>query len=205
MKTKIFITFISVFLVCFLIFGGILYVFTRENLIGADVPKTDEPYDGSPFIPEDTTVLFSFPDGYSAVINLEFSKKFVSAVIIKGNSYKTAENYGFYPLHTAICDYPFLMDFIDILGGIELTTDDTVNRYTGVQICNMLASFKEDMALRVKVLEAVFIKISKSGLSTEALYCIIEDTDSSLSVPTCYGWCENVSEACSSFNIINER
>ncbi len=205
MKTKLFIVFICVFTACALLFGGIFFIATRENLMGADVPKTDVPYDNGDFVPPDTTLLFSFPDGYGAVIKLSFSEKFITALILKDATEQTAQKYGFDVEHTVICDYPFIMDFIDILGGIELTESESLYRHTGVQICNMLASFKDDTSLRARILEAVFVRILKSGFSSDALYCIIEDTDSTLSMPTCYGWCENMNELCKSFNILNER
>lgn len=205
MKTKLFVVFISVFTVCALLFGGIFFVLSRENLIGADVPKTDVPYESASFVPPDTTVLFTFPDGYGAVIELNFSENFIRALLLKDASKQSVKDYGFDIQYTADCDYPFIMDFIDTIGGVELMEKGENYRYTGVQICNLLASFKDDISLKAEILEAVFTKISKSGFSTDALYCIIEDTDTTLSMPSCYGWCENVSGLCKSFNILNER
>jgi hypothetical protein len=204
MKTKLFITFICVFLASFLFFMGILFVFTRENLMGADVPKTDVPYDAN-FIPNNTTLLLTFPDNYGAVIEFKFKEKFINALILKDATKESVKEYGFFVDHTAECDYSFMMDFIDKIDGIDLALDGKSYRYTGVQICNLVASFKDDTPLRAKILEGVFNKISNSGLRTEALYCIIEDTNTTLSVPSCYGWCEYMKETCSSFNILNER
>ena len=205
MKTKLFLTFICVFLFCALLFSGIFFIVTRENLIGANVPKKDVPYNENGFVPQNATVLFTFPDGYGAALELDFSKNFINAAILSDPSERKAQQYGFEVQYNAVCDYPFIMNFIDHIGGIELADDDGVYRYTGVQVCNLLASFKEDTALRARILEAVFTKISKSGFSTDALYCIIEETETTLSMPACYGWCENMSKLCSSFNILNER
>ncbi|MEE0945509.1 MAG: hypothetical protein U0M42_01615 [Acutalibacteraceae bacterium] len=193
---------------CFLsgaVFLSVIFLMTREELIGVDVPKTDQPYSENGFVPESACVLFVFPDSYGAVIELDFEKRFSSAVIIKEPSEHKAYEYGFAVQHTSICDYSFIMDFIDIIGGIELSEDTEVFRYTGVQVCNLLATYKDDIPLRARILEAVFLKISKYGLSNSALSCIIENTNTTLSVPACYGWVENMSEALNSYNILNER
>ncbi|MBE6729521.1 MAG: hypothetical protein E7568_04745 [Ruminococcaceae bacterium] len=200
MKRKIFITFICSFLSCLVLFIGVLFLFSRENLTGVDVPKTDEPY-GKTFLPSNTVVLFTFPDACGVAISLDFENSKTVAAVLKTPDKEAALDFGFEVEYTAECDYPFMMDFIDTLGGIELDN----YRYTGVQVCNMLASFKDDVTLRANILNAVFEKIAKYGLSQEALYCIIEDTKTNLSVPACYGWCENSIMVFSSINILNER
>ena len=72
-----------------------MYVLTRENLIGVDVPKTDVPYSQSGFVPENTTVLFIFPDSFGVAIDLDFEKNFTSAVILKNADEQIAKEYGF--------------------------------------------------------------------------------------------------------------
>lgn len=205
MKLKAIMQVLCAVLISGALFLSVIFLMTREKLIGVDVPKTDEPYSDSSFIPEASTVLFVFPDSFGLAIELDFEKKFTSAVIIKDPSEHLAEKYGFKIAHTCICDYPFMMDFIDIIGGIELSENDESYRFTGVQVCNLIASFPDDTALRARILEAIFLKISKYGLSNEALSCIIEDTRTSLSAPACYGWTEYSDEVLSSFNILNER
>lgn len=205
MKFKHFLKIFSILLCCALIFAGILFSFTRENLIGVDVPKTDEPYSKDGYLPENTTVLFVFPDNFGAIVELDFSKEFINALIIKDPSKQRAKIYGFNIDHICTCDYSFIIDFIDIIGGITLNRQGESFRYTGVQVCNLTASFTDDTALRAAILEGVFSKISKSGFSNEALSCIIEETRTTLSAPACYGWTENMRKLCNSFNIINER
>lgn len=205
MKLKTFLYVLCAVILSGALFLSVIFVITRENLIGVDVPKTDVPYSQSGFIPENTTVLFVFPDSFGVAIDLDFEKNFTSAVIIKDASEETAKQYGFKIAHSCVCDYPFMMDFIDIIGGIELNENGEVYRYTGVQVCNLVASYPDDISLRARIIEAIFLKISKYGLSDKALSCIIEDTRTSLSAPACYGWTENADEALSSFNILNER
>lgn len=205
MRFKIFLKSLGIVLLSAVFFAGIIFVFSRENLTGVDVPKTDEPYLDGKFLPENSTVMFSFPDNYGTVIELDFKEKRINAIIIEDPGLKRAQQFGFNITHTCVCDYTFLMDFIDIIGGIELTNENEHYRYTGVQIANLIASFKEDVSLRARILESVFTKIKKNGFSNEALSCIIENTQTTLSAPACYGWIENMSSLCASFNIINER
>lgn len=205
MKWKIILVVSLSIIISSLLFTGIAYTVTRGNLLGVDVPKTDVPYSNEGFVPENRTVLFTFPDNYSVAIDLQFDKKFVNAMILPDAKKETAEIYGFKVTDTVKCDYSFIMDFIDKIGGIDLNLNGKTLRYTGVQVCNLIASDLDDTVIRAKILESVFVKISKNGFSSEALSCIIEETDTSLSTPACYGWAEWIPKVCISFNIVNER
>lgn len=205
MKWKIILVVFLSLIISSLLFAGIAYTATRGSLLGVDVPKTDVPYSNEGFVPQNRTVLFTFPDNYSVALDLQFDKKFVNAMVLPDTKKETAEIYGFKITDSAKCDYSFIMDFIDHIGGIDLNLTGETLRYTGVQVCNLIASNLGNTGIRAQILEAVFVKISKNGFSSEALSCIIEETDTSLSTPACYGWDEWIPKVCISFNIVNER
>ena len=77
-------------------------------------------------------------------------------------------------------------------------------RYTGVQVCNILAVNKDSIKTKRDVISAIFEKISKNGFSSEVLSCIINNTDTSLSAPDCFEWADYISDMCKSYNIVNE-
>ena len=104
--------------------------------------------------------------------------------------------------HTVECNYSFLMKFIDTLGGIEWENTDYI--LTGVQVCNLLAS-EQNSDIEIDIIKGVINKISKNGLSEELLYCIIDNTVTTLSAPVCFNWNNWVGECFSSYNIIDGR
>ena len=84
----------------------------------------------------------------------------------------------------------------------EIDGEDYV--LTGVQVCNLLAN-KQSFTAKTDIINGVMNKISKNGLSEDALYCIIDNTVTTLSVPSCYNWNIWVGKCFSSYNIIDGR
>lgn len=203
-KTVLQIT--TVILASALIFTAFVFALTRvKPLVSISVPKDDVPYEAQPDYPDDTTLFLSFEDGYSICMKLQFKNRFIDAIIIEGNEKTACESYGFYPTETINCSYSFIMDFIDTIDGITLDIFGEDMRYTGVQVCNILAVNNSHTETKTKILKAVFNKIYKIGFSSEALSCIMNETDNTLSVPDCYGWTLFLGEMCNCYNIVNEE
>lgn len=204
MKSKIILQVFAVILVCVCVFSGIVFVFSREELLGVDVPKSDVPYIDGRYIPDDSTVLIIFEDGSGAAVQLLFEKQMINLLLLKEATNEAAQIFGYEANHTLSCDYGFLIKFVDTLGGIEL---ETGNGYalTGVQVSNLLAQEKGSSDTAEAIARGIFDKISKNGFSTDLLYCIIENTDTTLSSPACYGWVENLKYCASAYNIIDGR
>ncbi len=204
MKTKIFLQVFCIVLVCIAVFSAVAFLFTRDELLGVDVPKTDVPYFDGKFVPADSTVLFIFEDGSGAAVELLFEEQFIKILLLSSATLDEAAKYGFYAAHTVNCDYSFLMKFIDTLGGIASPESENY-LLTGVQVCNFLANEKNSSDTAKVIVSGIFDKISKNGFSTDLLYCIIENTDTTLSAPSCYGWVEMLKYCCASYNIVDGR
>lgn len=202
MKLRKILILFAVIVLCTAFFMGTAFLFSRKVLLGVDAPKSDVPYVDGRHLPEDTTVLFTFTDGTAVAIELLFSKEFTNILLLNSQNSKDYSEYGFNIDHTVQCDYSFLMKFIDTLGGIELNGSDYL--LTGVQVCNLLAT-AVDNSTSLEIIKAVMNKISKNGLRQEALYCIIDNTNTTLSVPVCFNWNIWVGEICVSYNIIDGR
>lgn len=204
MKTKIFLKVLSVVLVCIVMFSGVSFFLTREELLGVDVPKTDVPYIDGRYVPADSTVIFRFEDGSGAAVEILFEKKFINILLLSDANEEQAAIFGYHATHFVNFDYTFLMKFVDTLGGIN-SPDSENYLLTGVQVCNLLAKEKNSPDTAKIIIRGILNKISKNGFSTDLLYCIIENTDTTLSSPACYGWTECLKDCCVSYNIIDGR
>lgn len=204
MKSKLFLQITAVVLSCIALFSAVIFYFSKQNLLGVDVPKSDVPYIDGRFIPNDSTVLFIFEDGSGAAVQLLFEKRITNVLLLKTADEKTAEAFGYSVNHTASCDYSFLIKFINLLGGIE-APDNSGYTLTGVQVCNMLSQKENTADTQRAIVRGVLNKISKNGFSTDLLYCIIENTNTTLSAPACYGWVENLKYSTVAYNVIDGR
>ena len=204
MKGKIFLQFFIFATACTVIFSLVLLFFSQQRLLGVDVPKTDVPYIDGRLIPKDSVVLFVFEDGSGAAVELLFEKQMINVLVLSNTEKQSAESFGYSPSHTVSCDYSFLIEFIDTLGGIETESNDGY-ALTGVQAAEFLSNKKGDFAACRAIIEGVLNKISKNGFSTDLLYCIIENTNTTLSAPACYGWVENLKYCAGAYNIIDGR
>ena len=206
MDKKTILQITAVILASALIFAGFVFALTRvKPLVGVSVPKDDVPYEPQSDYPADTTLLFNFEDGYALCLRLQFQKNFIDAMFLKESQTELFETYGFYPSETVNCSYSFIMDFIDTIDGITLDIFGEEMRYTGVQVCNIIAVNNNHTETKIKVLKAIFNKIYKIGFSSDALYCIMNNTDNTLSVPDCYGWTDLIGKMCNCYNIVNEE
>lgn len=196
----------AVILASALIFAGFAFALTRvKPLVGVAVPKEDVPYEPQTDYPQDTTLFFELEDGSSFCLRLRFKDSVIDAIVLQEGQKEAFERYGFYADETFFCSYSFIMDFVDTIDGITLDIFGNEMRYTGVQVCNILAVNKNDTATKVKVLKAIFNKIHKIGFSSEILYSIMNNTENTLSVPDCYGWTDFLGEMCNCYNFVNEE
>ena len=206
MDKKTILQITAVVLISALIFTAFVFVLTRTKpLVSISVPKDDVPYEAEPEYPADTTLFFTFEDGFSLCVSLKFKEGFISALFLENAGKKAFENFGFYPSETIHFSYASLMDFIDTIDGITLDIFGEEMRYTGVQVCNIIAVNKDHVETKVKILKAVFNKIYKIGFSSDALYSIMNNTENTLSVPDCYGWTDYLGDLCNRYNIVNEE
>ncbi len=180
-------------------FLGVAFIFSRENLLGVDVPESDVPYIDGKYIPSNCVLLIDL-NGKGAVIEILFAHRQINAVLLPSSNPQEARSRGYFYTHTISCDYSFVGEFIDSLGGI-VHPDIPEYTLTGVQVCDLLKSEDSSPDIAKKVLTEIFKKIANYGFSTDSLYCIIEKTNTDLSTPYCYGWCEILGEVCKNYTV----
>lgn len=137
---------------------------------------------------------YFFMDFYYKKLNVIFNaESFVEEEIILG-----------YPIdHYITADYEVLAEIVDIVGGIELENENEILRYTGVQIVDMLTASTDYEKLERSIINKTIEKISKNGFQKEDFLYIIENSDTTLTVPICYYWSDYIKELCGSVNEVN--
>ncbi|MBO4734483.1 MAG: hypothetical protein J5662_08405 [Clostridia bacterium] len=130
---------------------------------------------------------FLLPAGKEILIFLDFEERI--AYIIDINKNAVAEEgyagYGFdYDFHV---DYAVLSALIDRLGGIDLTVNNEPLRFTGVQVCDALCK-NTSPEFPFETVFAVCERISQNGFSSDDFVFLIENSETTLTVPVCIYW-----------------
>ncbi|MBE6806283.1 MAG: hypothetical protein E7526_07245 [Ruminococcaceae bacterium] len=179
-------------LAAFFVFGGE----TANTKGGASsVPY----YEETP--PDNVGVLFRFDNKTSVFFDLDFFDEKISVILFDTKiPAQTVLDYGYTVTYTFDADYIFLADFIDRFGGLEMKTEEQLQRYTGVQVTEML---ENGTASRHEVIKALFSKISITGFSKNDLTFIIKNTDTLLNFPSGYPIITRLQKISRSVNFVN--
>ena len=114
------------------------------------------------------------------------------------------EIYGYSIDFSVETDYSFVAALVDYAGGIELRNDEGgKERYTGVQISELLSRTVETEELRREIITAIMKKISDTGIDDGIFSYTVEKTETYLTVPDCYTWKKYIKELCKNGEIIN--
>lgn len=179
-------------------------VFMGEPTIVGRVNETQsgEPYTPEP--PENTPIMFLWEEGGGEIFYLDFKNKKIEVIILP---LKCDENaalvYGYTNFEAVKANYLLISGIVDRLGGIEIDLGNGELRYTGSQISSHLASNKEDFPLKRAILEKIFEKISLLGFSNKDFMFIINNSNTTLSFPDCYGFTGYMSEISDNLVIMN--
>lgn len=153
-------------------------------------------------LPENYGLLFSFSEGGSVFINLDFYNKKTSFMFfdeeVEGLYMR---QFGYRVDNVFKADYVCLADFIDRFGGITLTGETTM-RYTGVQVTDMLSK-SLDRNLKHSIAAALMSKIDAVGFNKRDLIFLIEETETDMSFPTGYGLLEGINKVSNEVYFIN--
>ena len=143
-------------------------------------------------LPDSAGFLFNFYGGGGVFINFDFFSEKTAVIIFEDNA-EAAEilQYGYIADNVLQADYTFLAEFIDLYGGLELRNDGEDERYTGVQIADML-SHSTGKTLKRQIIGGVLDKILKNGFTKEHLLFIIENTETDLNYPDGYILIDNL-------------
>ena len=80
----------------------------------------------------------------------------------------------------------------DIAGGIELEGE----RYTGVQITDMLEYSVVTKDTKKQITEEIIMGIAENGFTKEDMLYIIENADTNLKFASAYTWMDYIGELC---------
>jgi len=199
-KIKIFMGSLAVFLVCCLFFGGIGYFYIDSKIADVKNDTPSVPYYSE--VPENAGVLFEIGQEQTFFF-LDFYYKRLNIIFNAEESVEDGNILG-YPIdHYIKADYSLLAEIIDIVGGIELDTEEASLRYTGVQITDLLTTSTDYDKIERKIILKTIKKISENGFQKEDFLYIIENSETTLTVPVCYYWADYIKEICGFVNEVN--
>ena len=74
---------------------------------------------------------------------------------------------------------------------------------TGEQVVDYLTTSSDYYERKRQIIRIIAQKISSTGFSKEDFLYIIENSETSLTVPDCYFWSDYITELCKTVKIIN--
>ena len=182
-----------------LLAAAAFFVFNEKNeSVSNDTPKVPY-YEQNP--PDNVGLLFRFGVKGSVFFDLDYHNSKISAILFNEKTTKQGVlDYGYTVDYVVDADYIFLADFIDRFGGLEFQNGDKLQRYTGVQITDML---ENDKLTEKQLISTILLKINSSGFSKNDLMFLIKNTHTDLSYPSGYPLIANFHDLCLRINFVN--
>lgn len=141
--------------------------------------------------PQSSGLLFLLEDGSGALFFLDFEQEVVFVKLFEEDAAQQGVEAGYEVNYTVRTDLDFIGRFCDRLGGIVMEKDGFSLRYSSAGLLEEILA-QNDPETAVKICEAFFEKIARTGLSSGDFKFIIENTDTDLNYPTCYSWIERL-------------
>jgi hypothetical protein len=201
-KKKTVISIILSFLISSVLLLGISFAFLSANKtdLSADVKDYSVPYKA---LPENSGLLFSFPDGNGLLIYLDFSSDSSAAVLLNNTDFEEKEIYGYKIDYHFSLNYDTIQYIIDSASGVVLDINGERLRLTGSQIVEILSENPDNFDLLREVLPQVLEGISKNGLKKSDFIYIIENSETSLKITDCFNWPDYIESLFENVNIIS--
>ena len=182
--------------ILFLIFFGSAvfsagYLYLDSTITDIDVTKTEEKVQYYETLPQDTTVLFNICDD-NILVNLCFSDKTLKVVSAEDFDENQNTVYGYNIDYYINCNYKIVGYLTDIAGGVELEGE----RYTGVQITEMLEYSGVTKETKKLITEKIIQGISENGFNKDDMLYITENADTNLKFASAYIWIDYIKELC---------
>ncbi|MEE0898661.1 MAG: hypothetical protein U0L88_13675 [Acutalibacteraceae bacterium] len=182
--------------ILFLIFFGSAvfsagYLYLDSTITDIDVTKTEEKVQYYETLPQDTTVLFNICDD-NILVNLCFSDKTLKVVSAEDFDENQNTVYGYNIDYYINCNYKTVGYLTDIAGGVELEGE----RYTGVQITEMLEYSGVTKETKKLITEKIIQGISENGFNKDDMLYITENADTNLKFASAYTWTQYIGELC---------
>ena len=167
------------------------YLYLDSTITDIDVTKTEEKVQYYETLPQDTTVLFNICDD-NILVNLCFSDKTLK--VISAEDFDENQNtvYGYNIDYYINCNYKIVGYLTDIAGGVELEGE----RYTGVQITEMLEYSGVTKETKKLITEKIIQGISENGFNKDDMLYITENAETNLKFASAYIWIDYIKELC---------
>ena len=171
----------------------LLGIFVLPASVVFDTNQAGEKMEGVPYVntPENSGVFIYTGDDRGVFIFLDFEKKKVNAFTYTENCEKELQNSGYEVNYTIKASTEFIGDMCDRLGGIVMEKGEDKYRFSSVVLIEEIERNKTLESME-KITVAFFEKISKLGLSSNDFKFIMNNTETNLNYPICYGWTEYV-------------
>lgn len=167
------------------------YLYLDSTITDIDVTKTEEKVQYYETLPQDTTVLFNICDD-NILVNLCFSDKTLKVVSAEDFDENQNTVYGYNIDYYINCNYKTVGYLTDIAGGVELEGE----RYTGVQITEMLEYSGVTKETKKLITEKIIQGISENGFNKDDMLYITENADTNLKFASAYTWTQYIGELC---------
>ena len=170
------------------IFFGCSYFYLQKSL-----EKTQKPVEKSqeniPYYetPESCGLHFLLPAERELLIFLDFTEEMSYIIDIDKNNGGKYTYAGYSLDYDFSLDYSVLSEIFDRLGGLDLKSENETLRFTGVQVCDRLCT-DSSKEFSYEVISAVCEKIAQNGFSNDDFVYLLENTDSTLTMPVCIYW-----------------
>ena len=169
-----------------------LGVLWQEGSAQTEKNQVSEPYFPPP--PQSTPIMFLWEEGGGEIVYLDFEQNEIVVTILPQNCDENAALvYGYRDFEAIKANYLLIISLVDRLGGIEVEGSGEALRLTGAQIASFVGK-SEDFTAKREVISAIFRKIAISGFSNNDFMFIINNSNTTLSFPDCYGWDERLAE-----------
>lgn len=179
----------------FIFFGSVVfsagYLYLDSTVGDIDVTKTEEKVPYYETLPQDTTVLLKICDD-NILVNLCFSDKTIKLVLAEDFAHEQNTVYGYKIDYYLNSNFKTVGYLTDIAGGIELEGE----RYTGVQITDMLEYSVVTKDTKKQITEEIIMGIAENGFTKEDMLYIIENADTNLKFASAYTWIDYIGELC---------
>ena len=185
---------------CCAVFVGMGYFYLDSKLQDVKQNVQSVPYFSDE--PDNVGMMIEI-EGQKTFFFLDFYYKGVNVIYDADDLIENGNIMGYQIDHYILADYSLLEGIIDIVGGIELENGSEALRYTGVQITDMLSTSVDYDNLERMVIKKIIKKISENGFQKEDFLYIIENSETTLTVPICYYWSDYMKELCGSLNEVN--
>lgn len=180
----------------------LLGIFVLPASVVFETENVAEEQSGVPFgsTPENSGIFIYTGDDRGVFIFLDFENKKVNAFTYTENCEKEQQNSGYEVNYTIKASTETIGALCDRLGGIVMEKGEDKYRFSSVALIEEIKG-NTDINSMEKITVAFFEKISKLGLSTGDFKFIMNNTETNLNYPTCYGWIEHIQEMFQNYTI----